>query len=55
MADCKMGFHYRVTRPIRSIGVEYYDFGSFVTVGSPLYWASNMEEDDFICCINEFD
>ena len=53
--DCKMSFHYRVAGPVKLIGDYYYDFGSFVTVGSTLYWASNREDDDFICCVNAFD
>ncbi|XP_030943770.1 putative F-box/kelch-repeat protein At5g28180 [Quercus lobata] len=55
LADCKMGFHLRVARPVRSIEMEYFDFGSFVTAGSTLYWASNRVEDDYICRINAFD
>ena len=55
LADCKMGFHYRVARPVGSIETEYFDFGRFVTTGSTLYWAFNQEEDNFICRINAFD
>ena len=55
LADCKMGFLYRVARPIRAIETEYFDFGSFITAGSTLYWASNWEEDDSIFHISAFD
>ncbi|KAF3968900.1 hypothetical protein CMV_007262 [Castanea mollissima] len=55
LADCKMGFHCRVARPVRSIEMGYFDFGSFVTAGSTLYWASNRVEADYICRINAFD
>uniref|UniRef100_A0A7N2MUA3 Uncharacterized protein n=1 Tax=Quercus lobata TaxID=97700 RepID=A0A7N2MUA3_QUELO len=55
LADCKMDFHLRVARPVRSIEMEYFDLGSFVTAGSTLYWASNRMEDDYICRINAFD
>ena len=55
LADCKMGFHSRVARPVRSIEMVYLDLGSFVTAGSTLYWASNRMEDEYICRINAFD
>ncbi|KAK9989810.1 hypothetical protein SO802_030049 [Lithocarpus litseifolius] len=56
LTDCKMGFHSRVARPVRSIDdMQYFDFGSFVTAGSTLYWASNRMEDEYICRINAFD
>ncbi|KAF3970978.1 hypothetical protein CMV_005384 [Castanea mollissima] len=55
LADCKMGFHFGVPRPVSSIEMDYSDFGSFVTAGSTLYWASNRDEDDYICHINAFD
>lgn len=55
LANCKMNFHSRIPRPVSSIEMHYYDFGSFVTAGSTLYWASNRDEDDYICRINAFD